>query len=179
VDLPWAEVAMLARGVSHEGAYLQAVGRVLRPAPGKTEALLIDLPGACYRYGFPTDDRTYSLDGTPIRRASAAPALSQCLQCGAVYPSAPTCPECGWVRPAKVRPPRIWGAAMETVDPAALTPEQRGKLAWKDRMMADDDRRLAWLQGKAHHAGHAAALHKSMFGCPLPRDWWRLFPRRA
>jgi hypothetical protein len=39
------------------------VGRVLRPAPGKTGALLIDLPGVCRRHGLPTDERKYSLDG--------------------------------------------------------------------------------------------------------------------
>jgi len=91
-DVPDASICLLAVQPGHEGSYLQRVGRVLRPAPGKSEALLIDLPGAVYRYGLPTEDRTYSLTGTPIRRADAAQALSQCLQCGAVYPSAPARP---------------------------------------------------------------------------------------
>jgi superfamily II DNA or RNA helicase len=45
VDVPNAEVCMLARSPQHSGTYLQMVGRVLRSADGKTEALLIDLPG--------------------------------------------------------------------------------------------------------------------------------------
>lgn len=178
VDVPDAAVCLLAVQPAHEGSYLQRVGRVLRPAPGKADALLIDLPGAAWRYGFPTDDRTYSLSGSAIRRTDGAPAISQCLECGAVYLSAPVCPECGWVRPARVRPPQIWGAPMETIDPSTLTREQRAKLTWRDRMLGDDTARLAWLRRRAHHAGHAAALHRSLFGAPLPRAWWPLFGAR-
>ncbi|MFH1185104.1 MAG: DEAD/DEAH box helicase family protein [Chloroflexota bacterium] len=173
-DCPSAAVCLLAVMPAHEGSFLQRVGRVLRPAPGKTSALLIDLPGASFIHGFPTDDRIYSLDGTAIRRAESAPALSQCLQCGAVYPAAPVCPECGWIRPPKVRPPRIWGVPLELLDPAKLTPEQRGKLGWKEKMLADDAKRLEYLQKKAKSPKHACALHLRIFGKKMPSTWFRL-----
>jgi len=175
VDVPHAEVCMLAVQPAHEGSYLQRVGRVLRPAPGKTEALLIDLPGASFRYGFPTDDREYSLAGDPVRRKGGAPALSQCLNCGAVYPAGPVCPECGWRRPEKVRPPRIWGVTMESVRPEDLSAENRAKLDWKRRMLADSEARLAWLRGRAKSAKHAWALHLSVFGQKMPHEWWGIF----
>jgi superfamily II DNA or RNA helicase len=174
VDVPEAEVCMLARGVSHPGAYLQAVGRVLRPAPGKTEALLIDLPGGTYRYGFPTDDRLYTLSGEAISRAEKLSSLRQCQVCGTVWESAKACPECGEVPP--VTPPRvkIWGSEMAEVDQLSLTPAQRGKLAWKGRMMANEAERLAWFVGKGWPARRCAGVHHGLFGCPMPGHWWRM-----
>ena len=62
-DAPRAEVAVLGRTLEHAGTYLQWVGRVLRPAPGKRGALVIDCTGATERHGHPTADREYSLAG--------------------------------------------------------------------------------------------------------------------
>lgn len=45
-DAPWAEVAVIARPTRSPTLYTQMVGRVLRPWPGKTEALVLDLVGA-------------------------------------------------------------------------------------------------------------------------------------
>lgn len=45
-DAPWAEVAIIARPTQSAPLYTQMVGRVLRPYPGKTEALILDLVGA-------------------------------------------------------------------------------------------------------------------------------------
>jgi len=66
VDVPEARTVMLARKFGHVGGYLQAVGRALRAARGKADAILIDLVGASVRHGLPTDDRTYSLSGRAI-----------------------------------------------------------------------------------------------------------------
>jgi DNA repair protein RadD len=61
-DSPRAEVCILERAADSLGAFLQMVGRVLRPCPGKDKALLIDCTNATERWGMPTDDRVYSLD---------------------------------------------------------------------------------------------------------------------
>ena len=45
-DAPWAEVAVIARPTKNASLYTQMVGRVLRPWPGKKEALVLDLVGA-------------------------------------------------------------------------------------------------------------------------------------
>jgi superfamily II DNA or RNA helicase len=66
VDVPEARCALLARTFGHVGSYLQAVGRVLRPAEGKADAIVVDLCGATLRHGLPTQDREYSLTGKPI-----------------------------------------------------------------------------------------------------------------
>lgn len=45
-DMPQAEVAIIARPTQSAPLYTQMVGRVLRPYPGKKEALVLDLVGA-------------------------------------------------------------------------------------------------------------------------------------
>jgi superfamily II DNA or RNA helicase len=45
-DMPQAEVAVIARPTQSSPLYTQMVGRVLRPWPGKKEALVLDLVGA-------------------------------------------------------------------------------------------------------------------------------------
>lgn len=45
-DAPWCAVAMMVRPTKSKGLYIQQVGRVLRPWPGKTEALVLDFVGA-------------------------------------------------------------------------------------------------------------------------------------
>lgn len=66
IDVPDAGCAVLARSFGHVGAYLQAVGRVLRPSRGKKRAIVIDLTGASLRHGMPDQDRAYSLRGRAI-----------------------------------------------------------------------------------------------------------------
>jgi len=66
IDIPEARCVMLMRSFAFVGAYLQAVGRVLRPAKGKPDAIVIDLVGGTLKHGLPTRDRAYSLDGRPI-----------------------------------------------------------------------------------------------------------------
>jgi DNA repair protein RadD len=65
-DIPAADTCILARGIGSAGLYIQIVGRVLRPAPGKTRAVLLDLVGASNKHGPPAADREYSLAGRAI-----------------------------------------------------------------------------------------------------------------
>jgi superfamily II DNA or RNA helicase len=72
-DAPEAAVCVLDRQCVHVGVYLQTAGRVLRPHPSKgpnNPAVLIDLRGASERHGSPLADRSYSLEGEPIRPAA-------------------------------------------------------------------------------------------------------------
>ena len=89
-DLPQASCCVLARGCSTAGMYLQIVGRVLRSAPGKTDALLVDLPGVSHLHGMPEDERLWRLDG----RASSVAGLL-CRVCGKPLEAYP-CPSCGY-----------------------------------------------------------------------------------
>ncbi len=83
VDVPEARTVILARAFGHVGGFLQAAGRVLRPAKGKPDAIVVDLTGSTIRHGLPTDDRVYSLSGraisggAPPHGGGIAPAFSQ------------------------------------------------------------------------------------------------------
>lgn len=174
VDVPRASVAMIARGCQHAGAWLQMVGRVLRPAEGKQQPMVIDLPGISHRLGLPHEDRVYSLDGQPIRRLPGAERVQQCEGCGAVYPPADHCPACGLVPPPKPLRQRVWGVPMAAVDEEQLTAKQKGALTWKEKMLKDDSARLAWFLKKGWPARRCAGAHRGMFGVPMPNSWFRI-----
>ena len=76
-DSPRAEVCVLRRSCDHVGDWLQRVGRVLRPAPGKERALLIDCCDTRSKHGLPTDDRSYYLHGAGIEAEKGAEELAQ------------------------------------------------------------------------------------------------------
>ncbi len=76
-DSPRAEVCVLRRSCDHVGDWLQRVGRVLRPAPGKDRALLIDCCDTRSKHGLPTDDRNYYLTGAGIEAERTAEQLVQ------------------------------------------------------------------------------------------------------
>lgn len=48
-DAPWAEVAVIARPTQSQPLYTQMVGRVLRPYPGKKNALVLNVAGDGHR----------------------------------------------------------------------------------------------------------------------------------
>lgn len=101
-DLPAIEVATLARPTKSVSLYLQQVGRSLRTAPGKTEALILDHAGNSLNHGLPDDDREWSLEGRPRKKRrkgddEPAVAVRQCPSCFSVHRPAPTCPRCDHV----------------------------------------------------------------------------------
>lgn len=96
-DCPGAAVAILLRPTQSEGLYLQQVGRVLRPAPGKAAATVLDHVGNVHRHGFPDDLRDWSLDDR-LRTGKGgppAPCIRTCETCFAAFAPAPQCPVCG------------------------------------------------------------------------------------
>lgn len=116
VDVPAIEVVCMARPTQSYGLYCQQFGRALRPAPGKTRALIIDHVGNVVRHGLPDAPRAWSLDRRE-RRGSSGPTdavpLRSCLntECLAVYERVlPACPHCGH------EPPVLDRSAPEFVD---------------------------------------------------------------
>ena len=95
-DIPTASCAILLRPTQSLGLYLQQVGRVLRPAPGKDHALVLDHVGNVHRHGFPDDHRDWSLaEGARQSTGTAAPSVRTCPECFAAFKPAPICPVCG------------------------------------------------------------------------------------
>lgn len=105
VNLPRLEVVVLASAFSHDGPYLQAVGRGRRWLRGKV-CLVLDLRGNVHRRGHPDAERTYHLDGVAVRLVKGLPPVVCCRSCLGWTAPAPVCPLCGARLPAPP-PPRI------------------------------------------------------------------------
>lgn len=105
-DLPSAEACFDLAPTKSLARYLQKVGRVMRPAPGKT-ALIFDHAGNAFKrgpdgewvrnHGYPDEDRVWSLDGRPKRRVDRETPVKQCPRCyGFNSAAAMTCRDCGF-----------------------------------------------------------------------------------
>ena len=112
-DFPACKVLILARPTKSLIRYLQMAGRVLRPFPGKEQALILDHSGSVIRLGFPWDDFSRPLcqkkpgesGGSEADRVEPLP--KKCPQCSFVKPpKTPICPACGFqaTRPCDIEP---------------------------------------------------------------------------
>ena len=100
-DVPAVACAILLRPTMSEALYIQQVGRILRPQPGKI-AIVLDHVGSTVRHGFIDDIRDWSLENKPKRkRDEPAPSVRQCPQCFAAFKPQPVCPCCGHEFPVK------------------------------------------------------------------------------
>ncbi len=134
-DMPELGVAILARRFNHVGAYLQAGGRIIRAAPGKVGAVLVDLTGCAHEHGPLEADRTFYLTGKAIRSAAARDSFGQCKACGTMFLYGPrTCAECGAeipTRPAVM--PRSVGAGVTELG------QSRPRTPWVSALAAKRD----------------------------------------
>jgi len=104
-DQPDVSCAIMARPTKSAGLYRQMMGRILRPAEGKTDALILDHAGAVFQHGFVEDPVIWTLDPdlkaeTPAQEARSAHAereLLTCSECSAVRTAGKPCPECGFM----------------------------------------------------------------------------------
>lgn len=127
-DMPSIEAGIFLRPTQSLALYLQMVGRILRIAPGKEDAVLLDHVGNVLRHGMPDAEREWTLDGRAKRQAAVA--VRQCSECYAAFAPAPKCPACGFVFPIKAR--------------AVATDAREGELA--QVALSDTDARLRHLR---------------------------------
>jgi superfamily II DNA or RNA helicase len=179
-DCPEIGCLVLARPTKSLGLYFQMVGRALRPAPGKTDALILDHAGAVFAHGFPDDPITWTLDedrraenkAHASRGTYQAPALTNCPECSAVRFQGQPCPACGWR-------PRPKAAAVEVID-GDLGRVERDRTVIA--AMVDQRRFYAMLlyiaSERGYQRGWAGHKFKEKFGAwpswrfidPLPAD---------
>lgn len=106
-DVPSIEAAILLRPTQSLGLYLQQVGRALRPAPGKAQAIILDHVGNCERFGLPDEERAWSLAGRDERggkKDGSTLSIRICPKCfAAQIPGRPTCKFCSYLFEIKPR----------------------------------------------------------------------------
>lgn len=111
VDIPAVTTLIGLRPTNSEVIFLQQCGRVLRIAPNKNRAIILDHVGNFERHGMPDDHREWSLIGEQ-QRESHKSKYKRCPECLRVAPvSARQCPFCGF----------LWA---ETAEPGSRIPEQ-------------------------------------------------------
>lgn len=158
-DQPSIRCAILARPTKSQIRYVQMVGRVLRPAPGKTRALLLDHSGSVHRLGFPTDDRDYTLDGhKPTKSAAAARKreATPCPKCGWLEPGqGAVCPSCGFERKVQSRAIEAEDGELQRLKRTKVTREEKQKFYSEVLAIAGERKRSP---------GWAAHTYRKKFG---------------
>jgi len=117
IDIPAVEAVVLARPTRSIVLYLQAVGRGMRPSPGKDVCLVIDHGRVVESLGPPAYDREWSLDDRNANKSNADRFAKQrkqaqekprdCVECGCswlVSEDGNNCPHCGWKHQPKCKP---------------------------------------------------------------------------
>jgi superfamily II DNA or RNA helicase len=148
VDIPRTACVVLARGFMTPGPYLQAIARAMRPAPGKTRALVVDLRGVSHLHGAPDAERTWSLEGRACRRPGDSSDVRFCPVCGAVV-AASECEECGHAGEMRKRAPKILGLPMQRF--AVLRQEGDDRRVLRLSRWLSTARTRGWREGQAFH----------------------------
>ena len=175
-DCPPVSCIVLARPTRHHGLYRQMIGRVLRPAPNKVNAIILDHSGACYEHGLVEEPVIWTLSPdrcaqNPVQIARSlgqAPALTTCPECSAVRKQGQPCC-CGWrPQPKPVAVETEEGELTEVGrEPAPTTLDEPEHVY----------RQLLWIVGqRGYQVGWAAYKHKALFGGWPPRSFAGLEP---
>jgi superfamily II DNA or RNA helicase len=180
-DLPDIGCIVLARPTKSLGLYRQMIGRGLRPAPGKTDVLVLDHSGAVFEHGLPDepvewtlrDDRRAVNPVQAARKKGQKPRLADCPECHAVRFEGQPCPVCGW-RP---RPkPEAFAVAMgelgEVDRHGGVVKEtySRAYLQNYCRML------LAYAQETGRKPGWAFYTYRDIFGAKPKWGPWSVTP---
>lgn len=165
-DSPRMSCAVLARPTKSIVRYMQVVGRVLRPAPGKSDAVVIDHGGVVDELGFVDEDQPWSLQGKERvqerkqRTAKASEAIT-CGGCGFVYQRQKLCPQCGWQPPAKTKAPEYVDGDLVEVD----KDKRRRNRNWSvDDKAAFFGELKGFAARKQYKQGWAAHKYREKFG---------------
>jgi DNA repair protein RadD len=132
VDIPSVECIVLARPTRSVTLYLQAVGRGMRPAPGKDSVIIIDHGRVVETLGMPDADFAWSLadDGNVNFRARGSVAsrsesdeycrtCPECQHMWLVSEDGPACQCCGWLPAQKLRAVAFTDAELREINAAA------------------------------------------------------------
>lgn len=130
LDLPNVDCVIMLRPTQSLSLYLQFAMRSMNPREGKT-AIIIDHVGNVERFGLPTDDREWTLEGREKGKTSSSGAtiksVTVCQMCFAsFYRTGGTCPYCGAALGEEKK--------IEVVDDAELKKVTRSRLAIVKRL---------------------------------------------
>ncbi len=167
-DMPVVGACILARPTRKMGLYRQMIGRVLRPAEGKRDAIVLDHSGAVFRHGFVEDYVDWTLDPDhravssthQQRESEGGSRLLECTQCGAVRVAGEPCAHCGFLPQRQPRAVAIVAGELGLVDG-----NRRAKADLMDpALRARWHSQLAWIADeRGYKPGWTAHKYKEKF----------------
>lgn len=175
-DQPEVGCLVLARPTKSLALYRQMVGRVLRPSPGKIDALILDHAGAIFEHGFIDEpivwtlreDRRAESPRQAARSAHRAPAISTCPECKAVRIGGQACSSCGWRPQPKPEAVKVADGELGQVDRT----KRAKRMDWSETERGNFFRQLLWIcREKGYRDGWAAHKFKEKFGNWPGRNW--------
>ena len=108
-DDPSLGCVMLINPTKSTAGFLQMVGRVLRPHPGKEHGLILDFVDAWTEHGFADDPRNISLSGGLEKGTEREAPKFRCPSCGTRLKGRPKrCPRCLEEIPERIIPTKMF-----------------------------------------------------------------------
>jgi superfamily II DNA or RNA helicase len=163
------------------GLFRQMIGRVLRPADGKADAIVLDHSGAVYRHGLPEDLIQWTLNPDQVaaspehakRNERSQTSLIECTQCSAMRMGGKPCPNCGFMprRPAR-------DVFFADGNLSLVSGEARETTSVQERIAFYAELRQVELDRK-YKSGWAAHQYKQRHGAFPPWAWNSLPERPA
>jgi DNA repair protein RadD len=174
VDVPAAEVCILARPTFSVNLYLQMIGRVLRLSPetGKSMARIHDHVGALQVHGFPDEPRDYSLSPAKMPTGSdAKDRVKRCGNCGASYSANHwTCPDCRALAPNERVPNEQPKEGVFVSEPELELRRMNAQIGIEQQKQ-ELQRLRSTARALGHKPGWVALQFKARFG-KLPDPRW-------
>lgn len=183
VDIPCLSCCILLRLAESYVLFIQAIGRVMRAHPGKTDAILIDHADAVLDHGFPDEDVRWELTESETvdsrnkadKKEGKRSTPVVCPACGYIYAAAAACPRCDYRLPRKMQPPSLRNQILTEVE-QAYSPEQR-----RAKRIAHWHQCLRVMAYKGQSVGAAAGMFRKKYhegpddSLPnYPRGWqWK------
>ena len=186
LDIPRASCVINLKPTKSLVWFRQSLNRVQRPAPGKTDAILLDHTGSVLRFGFPdSDDVEWVLDSEKDSFESLVNAATKkdkeqaiCSKCGSYLEGTGKCPGCGYEYKKLMKlPPRFKGSLKELSRKKAK--KESGKLDYQKEWMkclAVAAHRRGTVQSAAGHFRQVTGMRPDRAKVsPLPdRSQWNI-----
>lgn len=177
-DCPGVACCVLARPTKSMLLYRQMIGRILRPASGKTNALILDHAGAIFEHGFVEEPIEWFLE--PDRKARnktqearglrQAPGLKACPECHAIRIAGQPCSACGWMPRPKATDVEVAAGDLGLVNRSKQVAPAYETQAERDHF----HQQLVWIaQDRGYKNGWAGYKYKEKFGT-WPRNRFAL-----
>jgi superfamily II DNA or RNA helicase len=174
-DCPPVSCCILARPTKSMGLHLQQIGRILRPAVGKTESLILDHAGNTLRHGFCDEVRAWTLEGRPKRVKVDMPAENLprvCPECFRVWMARTRVCSCGYVFSTPQTVKVASGELVELTSRDPLLMQATGDPALQNLILTAQARnyKRGWIYYRQRDLNLARAEYASKFGVrPDPR----------